>query len=152
MCNTVRVHYSRWRYARGCLANRQYALKGKKKKKEKHCVISWATFVYIHCTDVEHIYWTVESTLLLYCLFFFFAPSCQPSTVYGHACFGFNMMVTYYAGTVASTPPVDRARAHMKRAQDHLFKWVRARCPSREYLFSHGSNELDFGVKVCLRL
>ncbi len=28
-------------------------------------------------------------------------------------------------GTVAFTPPVDRTWAHMIRAQDHLFKWMR---------------------------
>lgn len=112
--------------------------RSKGKKRGKHCVISWATLVYVHCAVVEHIYWTAESTLLLYChFFFFFAPSRQASTVHSHACFGLNMMVAYYAGTAASTPPADRARAHMKRAQDHLFKWVRARCPSREYLCSH---------------
>lgn len=149
MCNTVRVHYSRWRYARGCLANRQHTLKGRKKRKTLHHQLGYICLRSL-CRCRAHLLDSGVHFITL--LPFLFAPSRQPSTVYSHACFGLNMMVAYYAGTVASTPPVDRARAHMKRAQDNLFKWGRARCPSRECLCSHRSNELDFGVKACYLL
>lgn len=73
VCNTVRVHYSRWRYARGCLANRQYTLKGKKKEKTLRHQPGYICLCSLRRCRAHP--WTVESTLLLYCHFYSETPT-----------------------------------------------------------------------------